>query len=288
MTLFDYVLYGLTVFAWSSSWLPLKWQLGVVAPEVSLVWRFGIAAVLMIMVTKWYGHSLRLSLRAHGLIALLGVALFSFNFSMFYYGGLYTTSGLLAVIFSTSSMINIVMISVIERKRPQRAQVIAAAMGFSGVCLIFLPEIKQSPASLIGMFLCLLGAVSFCSGNMISGALQRSGVSVMSANSWGMIYGTCYLTIVSLIRGHSFIIEPNLRYIGSLLWLSVVASALAFTCYLMLVGRIGAGKASYATVLFPVGALLISTVAEGYVWSLFAFVGLFLVVSGNAIMARSR
>ena len=36
MKIFDYFLYALTIFAWSTSWLPLRWQLGVVAPEVSL------------------------------------------------------------------------------------------------------------------------------------------------------------------------------------------------------------------------------------------------------------
>ncbi len=40
----DYLLYASIIFVWSTSWLPLKWQLGVVDPEVSMLWRFMIAA----------------------------------------------------------------------------------------------------------------------------------------------------------------------------------------------------------------------------------------------------
>ena len=111
---------------------------------------------------------------------------------------------------------------------------------------------------------------------------------VVTANSWGMFYGVITLLLVSLVRGHEFGIEMTARYIGSLLWLAIFSSVLAFTAYLMLVGRIGSGKAGYVTVIFPVWALLISTFFEDYAWSLWAFVGLGLVIGGNIVMLRSR
>ena len=43
----DLVLYAATVFIFGSGWLPLKLQLGVVAPEVSGVWRFLAASLVM-------------------------------------------------------------------------------------------------------------------------------------------------------------------------------------------------------------------------------------------------
>ena len=47
MAPFDMLLYAGVVFGWSTSWLPLKWQLGVVVPEISLFWRFLMAAPMM-------------------------------------------------------------------------------------------------------------------------------------------------------------------------------------------------------------------------------------------------
>ena len=40
-------LYLTTVLVWGSTWLLINFQLGTVAPEVSVVYRYAIAAVLL-------------------------------------------------------------------------------------------------------------------------------------------------------------------------------------------------------------------------------------------------
>lgn len=60
-----------------------------------------------------------------------------------------------------------------------------------------------------------------------------------------MVYGTAFLALVSLVRGHEFIIDPSLRHLGSLAWLIVISSVLAFASYLSLIGRIGPGAADF-------------------------------------------
>ena len=103
-----------------------------------------------------------------------------------------------------------------------------------------------------------------------------------------MFYGACYLALFSLISHHEFIIEPTAKYMLGLVWLAIVSSVMTFAAYLSLIGRIGPSRASYATVIFPVFALIISTIFESYVWSGLAFLGLGLVICGNVIMVRAR
>ena len=103
-----------------------------------------------------------------------------------------------------------------------------------------------------------------------------------------MFYGACYLALFSLICRHEFIVEPTMRYMLGLVWLALVSSVMTFAAYLSLIGRIGASRAGYATVIFPVFALLISTVFESYSWNVLALVGLGLVICGNVIMVRAR
>jgi drug/metabolite transporter (DMT)-like permease len=103
-----------------------------------------------------------------------------------------------------------------------------------------------------------------------------------------MAYGACYLALFSFVSGYEFIIEPTQTYIFGLLWLALVSSVMTFAAYLSLLGRIGASRAGYATVIFPVFALLISTIFESYVWSGLALTGLALVIFGNVIMIRAR
>ena len=110
----------------------------------------------------------------------------------------------------------------------------------------------------------------------------------MSANSWGMVYGCGVLSLYALVLGNPFIIDGGSAYLTGLVWLAVFSSVVAFACYLTLVGRIGAGRAGYATVIFPVFALLISTVFEGYSWTVLSAAGIGLVLAGNLLMLRSR
>ena len=99
-----------------------------------------------------------------------------------------------------------------------------------------------------------------------------------------MAWGTLFLLAFSLARGQTFIVEPTWRYLGSLLWSSTLASVAAFAAYMTLLRRIGAARAGYSTVLYPVVALGISTLFEGYHWSLPALAGLALVIFGNLVM----
>jgi drug/metabolite transporter (DMT)-like permease len=201
---------------------------------------------------------------------------------------MYSASGLLAVAFSMASLIIVLMLAVMTRSLPKASHLIAAIIGIIGVLLLYLPELQVSTTASFSLALCLIGTLFFCTGNLVSAASQRRSLPVLSASSWGMAYGAVFLFVFSAMRGKAFMIEMTPAYIWSLAWLVVISSVITFAAYLTLIGRIGAGKAGYATVMFPVFALLISTAFEGYEWSAYAFIGLGLVVTGNIIMARSR
>jgi drug/metabolite transporter (DMT)-like permease len=91
------------------------------------------------------------------------------------------------------------------------------------------------------------------------------------------------LTLASLAMGLPLDIEHSARYVGALFYLAIPGSVIGFTAYLMLVGRMGPDRAAYCTVLFPVVALSVSTVYEGYIWTASSFVGLGLVLIGNLL-----
>ena len=285
---FELLLYSMVVFGWSTSWLPLKWQLGVVAPEVSLLWRFVIAATVMFVISIYLRQSLIFHWRTHMRLALLGLCIFSTNFAFFYHGGKGVASGLLAVVFSSASLVNVIMTAVLGRSRPRIAHLLAAMIGLSGVVCLFWPELQLSNTALTSLALCLIGTLFFCTGNMVSAACQKRGIPVLASASWGMLYGACYLALFSFISNHEFTIEPTAKYVVGLVWLALMSSVMTFAAYLSLIGRIGPSRAGYATVIFPVFALLISTVFESYTWSGLAFIGLGLVICGNVIMLRAR
>ena len=120
----------------------------------------------------------------------------------------------------------------------------------------------------------------------MSQVLQRREVPMLSASAWGMAYGTVWSVVVATALGHPIAFDLSARYVGSLLFLIVVSTILAFWAYLSLLGRIGAGRAAYATVMFPVFALLLSTWLEGYAWTPLAALGVAFALAGNLFVLR--
>ncbi len=285
----DAGLYAVLVFVWGTSWIALKMQLGVVAPEVSTLWRFALAAALMWLWAWARGERLRLSAGDHGRLALSGALLFSSNFVLFMYGGRHIPSGLMAVVFSLASILNLILSAVLLRQRIEGRVAAGGLLGFAGVGLLYAPQIAGAGfdgKALAGLGLCLAGTLSFCLGNMVSTVIQRRGVSMLAASAWGMTYGVATLALLSLVRGQAFILEGTPAYLGSLVYLATFSSVIAFACYLTLLRRIGAARAGYATVLFPLVALTISTLFEGYAWTWPALLGAALAIAGNVLVLR--
>jgi drug/metabolite transporter (DMT)-like permease len=282
----ELILAGLVLFAWSTSWIGVRLQLGVVAPEVSLLWRFLISGIFMFAWCAVRGDKITgFSTRDHLFFAGLGLSLFCMNFVLFYYGGLVLVSGMLAVVFALAAPINVIVQSV-ALKRPVPWQVAAGSVvGVIGVASLFAPEILEHGYGHInGLLLALCGTLFFCTGNFLSARVQGRGIPLASATAWGMAYGSGILLVLSLVRGQTFQIEYTLAYLGSLIFLALIASVLAFMTYLSLLRRIGPARAGYLTVLFPVFALLISGQYEGYQWSEWSFIGLAAVAIGNVLV----
>ena len=286
----DYALYAIAVLVWGLSWIALHYQVGEVAPEVSIVWRFVIAAPLMLAFAAWRGERLAFGLAEHAHFAALGAAIFSTNYALFYYAGATIASGLLSIVFSLAAIGNVVLGSLFFGTRIEGSVVLGAAFGVLGVALMFYPELgglRLEGGVLIGLALSLGGTLCFCLGNMLSLAAQRKGLPVFATIGWGMVYGVVVMAVVALLRGERFAIEWSATYLGGLLYLSVLGSVVAFGVYFTLLGRIGAARAGYSTVMYPVIALVASTFAENYRWSVLAVLGLAAVLAGNLLVLRA-
>ena len=280
------LIYAIVVLIWGTTWYTIKFQLGVVAPEVSLVYRFGLAAVCVFIFARVTGSPLKLSLSDHRVVAVQGATLFCLNYWMTYLSTQYLTSGLVAVLFTSIIFFNIVNGRLIFGTPVERRVLLAAATGMLGVALLFLPELQSAmhdPTIVHGAVLALAATYVASLGNMAASRNTRAGLPVVTVNAYGLAYGTIGLAIIAAIRGTPVVFDPRWPYVLSLLYLSLAGTALAFGLYLALIKRIGASRAAYTSVLFPVVALAVSTLFEGYAWSLPAVLGLAVLVAGNAL-----
>jgi drug/metabolite transporter (DMT)-like permease len=284
------VLYVVTVLIWGTSWYAMELQL-VLPGELAIAQRYVLSAVMLVGYCLLAGRSLRFSRRDHLFMALQGFFLFSLNYILFYWAAAYLVSGLLAVCFSTITVMNIANGALLYRRRVEPKVALAALLGLVGIGLVFWPELAKvdlSRTAAIGLALSLVATYAASLGNMVTVRHQGAGIPVLEANAIGMSYGALFTLIIVVARGIPFEFVWTPSYLGALFYLAFFASIIGFGAYLTLIERIGADRAAYTGVLFPIVALGVSTFLENYQWTASAVIGVLLVLAGNLLVLGRR
>ncbi|MCG6930975.1 MAG: DMT family transporter [Desulfofustis sp.] len=281
--------YLAVVLIWGTSWIGIKMQLGRVDPLVSVVYRFSLAALILLVWCRFKQLPMRFSRRDHGFIFLQGLCLFAVNYLLFYIAELYIASGLAALIFSTLVLLNIINGALFLKSPIDRRVVFGALLGLTGISLVFRSEIGSLTAGVgnaIGIVLSLCATLFASWGSIVAARNQKHGLPVVQTNAIGMAYGAGIMLVAGVAAGRPFAFDFSAPYVGSLFYLALFSSVIAFGCYLTLVGTIGADRAAYATLLFPIVALVISTIWEDYRWTASAASGVVLILAGNLWIIR--
>lgn len=285
------LLYISMVFIWGLSWISIKWQHGDVPMEISIFYRFAIAAIIMLIIGKLWGKLQPVKRQHQPFIVMQGVCLFCCNFLAFYSATLYISSGLVAVFMATAPIFNALHSKLFYRTQINKNFWFGATLGLFGISLLFAGDLLKtdwSQETLYGLLFSLLGTWCFSIGNMLSVRNTKNNIQPFTATCYAMIYGCVALLLIILVRGLSFKFTISTEYIGSLLYLAIPASVLGFTFYLILVDRLGASNAAYILVLTPIVALSASAVFEDYHWTHYSTLGLVLVILGNVLTQRKK
>ena len=287
----NWLLYVVTVLVWGSTWFAIEHQLGVVSPEVSIFYRYVGATALLFAWCLARGLNLKFDRRAHSRFILLGLLLFSLNYIVTYHAQQYITSALTAIAFSTMLWMNIINARIFFGVRAGSLVISGALMGVAGILILFMPQVVDvslSDATLYGAVLAIAGALIASLGNMVSQSAQKEKLPIVQSNAWGMLYGAALTGSIAFGQGKEFSFEWTTAYVTSLLYLIVFGSIVAFGAYLTLLGRIGAHRAGYAMVMFPVVALVLSSLFEGLLITGNIVVGVAFVLLGNLFVLQRR
>jgi drug/metabolite transporter (DMT)-like permease len=284
-------LYLATVLIWGTTWIAITYQLGSTAPTTSVMLRFGFASALLFLWCAIRRIPLRLTALQHRRAAAQGTCLFGINLLLVYLAERSIPSGVVSVIFTTIIPMNLVGGRLFFGTPISPRTGFGAALGLAGVALVFWPELEEIHslgASLTGLTCALLGTASASAGNLMSVRNQREGMPILQTNAYGMAYGAATVGLIGLLSRQSFHVSWSEPYFLSLAYLAIFGSVLAFGAYLTLIGRIGAGRAAYTGVLFPLVALAISTIWEHYLWTPSALIGMGCCVAGSIFMNVRR
>ncbi|WP_262694808.1 DMT family transporter [Kordiimonas aquimaris] len=286
-----FVAFAACVLIWGSTWYGIEFQLGVVAKEWSLFYRFGLAAVLLIGWCLIKGYSIRFDAKGHVAALGTGALLFGLNYLFVYAGTEYLTSGLVAVAFSTLSLMNIFTSRLFLKAPIQLPVLLAALIGVIGLALIFSHEMTSfslSDETALGLGLCLLATLTASIGNTIPASDTAKSFDVLPFTALALLYSSAFNLMIAIVSGEPILFDANPPYVIALIYLASFGTVVAFTLYLWLISKIGVARAGYIAVMTPLVALTISTFYEGFTWDLTAVVGLALIMIGNGLMVRLK
>ena len=290
------IAFGLATLIWSSTWIVIKDQLGpdpetAVPPAWSVTYRFALASVTMFALAMVRRNPIAIDRRTHWLAALLGLLQFFINYNSVYAAELYITSGLVAVVFALLPAPNAILAFLVFGRRTSRAFVAGSILAFVGVVLLFLQEIRTSEATpdavALGIIFSLVAVLAASAANVMQLSEALRARPIVPLLAWAMLYGALLDGAYALAFQGPPVVESRIGYWVGLFYLGIVASAVAFALYYRVIRAVGPAQAAYSSVLIPILAMAISTVAEGYRWSALAVGGGVLALAGMAVALRA-
>jgi drug/metabolite transporter (DMT)-like permease len=282
-------LFATCVAIWGSTWIAIKFQLGRVAPEASVFWRFLIAAVVVFVLCRWRRRPLGFSAAQHRWMALQGVFMFSLSYIFVYFAEEHVVSGLVAVGYSASPLLGMLGMWIFFRTPMTRRVTVGSLLGIAGIALVFGSEFAKLGTdrdTALGALWTALAVVVSTLGSLVAYRNHKAGIGMWQGMAWGMLYGAGFALVATVSQGKAVGFDASPAYALSLLYLALLGSVAAFAGYLTLLNRIGAARSGYIGVMVPIVALLISAAFESFRFHPLLWVGVAISVAGNVVILR--
>jgi drug/metabolite transporter (DMT)-like permease len=276
---------------WGSTWLVIKDQIGSVPPSWSVTWRFALAALGMIVLALVRRESLRLDRSGHRLALVVGLFQFFANFQFVYRAEHHLTSGIVAVLFALLMVPNALLSWAFLKQRPTPRFLAGSAIALVGIGLLLAHEFRIAPPEgkvALGILLTALAILSASTANVIQASPAARKQAVVPLLAWAMAYGALGDAVFALVTAGPPQWELRPGYFAGIAYLALVGSVATFPLYFNLIRELGPGRAAYNGVAVPVVAMGLSTLFEGYRWTVLAGSGGALALAGLIVALRAR
>ncbi|MCM3764494.1 DMT family transporter [Neobacillus niacini] len=276
------MLLGFAVFTGATFNLT-KFSLHYFSSASAAGWRFGIAAVLMVLIigiqknVRW-----DIAKKYAGIYAVLGIiGVFGFN-SLFFLGMKYTSPLNGALIMATNPLLTTILAYFIVKTPIARRQIIGIILALVGVILVLTQgsfEVLTSHSISFGDCLILLGNLCWSLYGVL-GKKYLSQSSSMETTTYTMIIGAICLLVLSLfLPSTQPLSEVTFTAWGAILFMAIFTSVLGYLWWNKGMETIGAANTSLFFNLVPVVTMMISIITGTSV-TISQIAGTILVILG--------
>lgn len=276
---------------WGSTWLVIKDQIEAMPPSWSVAWRFILAAPAMFALAALRGEKLLISPEGMRLAVVIGILQFSTNFQLVYASEKYVTSGLVAVIFALALVPNALLGRIFVGAPLSRRFLAGSAVALAGIAMLLLHEYRIATLGggvLLGIAMASCAVLSVSVSNVAQASQIARRQPLVPLVAWSMLWGAAANVAIALTLSGPPVIDTKLTSLAGIAYLAIIGTVVTFPLYFALIRSWGPGKAAYNGVAVPVVAMALSTLFEGYQWSLLAASGAVLAMIGLLIALSGR
>ena len=285
----NYFMFVFCVLVWGSSYWFAKLQVHFAPPEFSLMMRLIIALIFFFFI-RVISHKPQksYSMSQYANIGVFGVCNFTLGYLFLYLATSLMSSGLVIVIFSFKSILTPVLLTMKNKEKINTQLMYGAAVAMVGIILLTHDSLLASKTSLLGILYAVIGTFITSIGDLCSAKNARDKISPVSANLIGLCFAIPVMIILNINNSHYVVQLVNAYYLGTVLYLGIIASGVAWLFYLLLIKNIGAVRASYMVAIFPCVGCLMSVFFENMHFSINIAVGLCLEVVGLLVAFKRK
>ncbi len=285
MTAFVYVLLCLI---WGSTWIAIKIGLTAAPPLQTAALRFMLATLILNGVVFLLRYPYPRDIRSWLRIGYPGIWMYGVNYALIYFAQVFISSSLTAVLFASFPF----FVAVLSTFRLNEARVtpagwIGIALGFVGVALISYDQLQTGDDLFLGTILALVATYSAAHGLIIHKKFH-AGANIVVTASIQMLLGGLLVLVSAIIFEDWADFHVTTSSIGSILYLALMGTIVAFLSYYWLLARMSALSASLIAFITPLVALFIGVVFFDETVSASIVIGTTLILSGVGLSIERK
>lgn len=249
-----YVAYGAICLIWGSTWGAIRLLVRDVPPLRVAAIRFFLAALLLLAIA--FARSKRLSLSARqwrGLV-VLGFSIMAVPFGLVFWAESRITSSMTALLSASSPLFVALFTPLLTRGRVPRRAVFAMLIGFGGIGMLFYSGLSGSTDLLLGGGAVMLSQVLY-GWSAVFAQRELTGVNPLWSTGVQFAIGAVTLFAASLVLERGQPSDWNRTSIFALVFLTIFASAIAYSLFYWLLGTMDAYRLSTANLVVPIVAM---------------------------------
>ena len=272
---------------WGSSYLFIKVIVGEVPVMTLVAGRIALSAAILWIWVRLRGLHMPRSRSLWATYAFMGFFNGTLPYFLIAWGEQYIDSGLAALLQATMPIFTILMAHfIIQEERLTPMGALGIALGFAGVLILMLPELRQGlHGNVLGQLAIIGASVSYASTAIVARQNLR-GQSPLLSTTGQLTMGTLFTLPIMFVVDWPFTFSPSVVAVASWLALSILGTVIAYVLYYMLIERTSATFTSMVTYIIPINGLILGAVVLGEPVTLVILVSLALILTGVLLVRQ--